>query len=132
MDVISLPVEIDNKVIDGRFRLVMMASQRAKELAFGGKPKIQSKAKKVTTIAIEEAMSNKLEFIVGEEAKKAMEESKKFDFRRMLEDKRKEAASEDLTEFEKDLKVYLHEKETVDKRALEELFSESQEAGAEE
>jgi hypothetical protein len=39
---------------------------------------------------------------------------------------------EDLTEFEKDLKVYLHEKETIDKKALEGLFSEKQEEGTEQ
>jgi len=132
MDIISLPVEIDKNKIDGRYRLVMIAAQRAKELSFGAKPKIQTKARKVTTIAIEEAVDNKLEFLVGEEAKTAKEEAKKFDYRRLLEEKKKEATPEELTELEKDLKVYLHEKETMDKKALEELFGERQEEGAEE
>ncbi len=132
MDIISLPVEIDDKKIDGRYRLVMIASQRAKELSVGVKPKIQTKSKKVTAIAIEEAAQGKLEFLVGEEAIKAKEEAKKFDYRRLLEEKRREATPEELTELEKDLKVYLHEKETMDKKALEELFGEKQEEGIEE
>lgn len=132
MDIISLPVEIDKKKIDGRYRLVMIASQRAKELSVGVKPKIQTKSKKVTAIAIEEAALGKLEFLVGEEAIKAKEEAKKFDYRRLLEEKRREATPEELTELEKDLKVYLHEKETMDKKALEELFGEKQEEGIEE
>jgi len=132
MDIISLPVEIDMKKIDGRYRLVMIASQRAKELSVGVKPKIQTKSKKVTAIAIEEAAMGKLEFLVGEEAIKAKEEAKKFDYRRLLEEKRREATPEELTELEKDLKVYLHEKETMDKKALEELFGEKQEEGIEE
>jgi DNA-directed RNA polymerase subunit omega len=132
MDIISLPVEIDMKKIDGRYRLVMIASQRAKELSVGVKPKIQTKSKKVTAIAIEEAALGKLEFLVGEEAIKAREEAKKFDYRRLLEEKRREATPEELTELEKDLKVYLHEKETTDKKALEELFGEKQEEGIEE
>lgn len=132
MDIISLPVEIDMKKIDGRYRLVMIASQRAKELSVGVKPKIQTKSKKVTAIAIEEAAQGKLEFLVGEEAIKAREEAKKFDYRRLLEEKRREATPEELTELEKDLKVYLHEKETMDKKALEELFGEKQEEGIEE
>ncbi len=132
MDIISLPVEIDMKKIDGRYRLVMIASQRAKELSMGVKPKIQTKSKKVTAIAIEEAAMGKLEFLVGEEAIKAKEEAKKFDYRRLLEEKRREATPEELTELEKDLKVYLHEKETMDKKALEELFGEKQEEGIEE
>ncbi|MFZ3122888.1 MAG: DNA-directed RNA polymerase subunit omega [Thermodesulfovibrionales bacterium] len=132
MDIISLPVEIDMKKIDGRYRLVMIASQRAKELSVGVKPKIQTKSKKVTVIAIEEAAMGKLEFLVGEEAIKAKEEAKKFDYRRLLEEKRREATPEELTELEKDLKVYLHEKETMDKKALEEIFGEKQEEGIEE
>ncbi len=36
-----------------------------------------------------------------------------------------------VAEFEKDLKVYLHEKEAMDKKALEGLF-EKREEGAEE
>lgn len=132
MDIISLPVEIDMKKIDGRYRLVMIASQRAKDLSVGVKPKIQTKSKKVTAIAIEEAAQGKLEFLVGEEAIKAKEEAKKFDYRRLLEEKRREATPEELTELEKDLKVYLHEKETMDKKALEEIFGEKQEEGIEE
>jgi len=132
MDIVSLPVEIDERKIDGRYRLVMIAAQRAKELSLGSKPKVQTKAKKVTTVAIEEAAKGELEFLVGEDARKAKEEAKKLDYRRMLEEKRREATPEELTELEKDLKVYLHEKEAMDKKALEELFGERQEEGVEE
>lgn len=128
MDIISLPVEFDDKRIDGRFRLVTIAAQRARELAFGAKPKIQVKGKKVTTVAIEEAISGKLEFLVGEEARRSQEEAKKFDYRKLLEERRREGGPEDLTELEKDLKIYLHEKETEEKAEPERLFSE----GAEE
>ncbi len=133
MDIISVPVEIDEKKIDGRYRLVMIAAQRAKELSLGAKPKVQTKSKKVTSVAIEEAIDGKLEYVVGEEARKAKEEAKKFDYRKLLEEKRKEATPEELTELEKDLKIYLHEREAADRKALEELFSERQEEeGAEE
>ncbi len=122
MDIISLPVEIDHDKIDGKFRLVSIAAQRAKELSLGGKPKIPSKSKKVTTIAIEEAVEERLQFITGEEARIAREKASKYDFRRLLEESRKIGAGEDLSELEKDLKVYLHEKENLDKKAFEELF----------
>lgn len=127
MDIISLPIEFDNKKIDSRFRLAIIAAQRARELALGAKPKIQSKGKKVTTIAIEEAISGSLEFLVGEEARKSHEEAKKIDYRRLLEEKRREEAPEDLSELEKDLKIYLHEKETEGKGKLERIFSEGTE-----
>jgi DNA-directed RNA polymerase subunit omega len=124
MDIISLPVEYDHKKIDGKFRLVAIASYRAKELSLGAKPKISTKSKKVTTIAIEEAIENKLDFVTGEEAVIAREKAGKFDYRKQIEESKKIAAGEDLTELEKDLKVYLHEKGTYDKKAFEELFTD--------
>jgi DNA-directed RNA polymerase subunit omega len=132
MDIISLPVEYDHNKIDGKYRLVAIASQRAKSLSLGAKPKLQTKAKKITTVAIEESAMNQLEFLTGEEARKAKEEAGKFDYRRLLEESRKLSATEDLSELEKDLKVYLHERELKDKRAFDELFSEKKEEEAED
>jgi DNA-directed RNA polymerase subunit omega len=124
MDIISLPVEYDKTKIDGKFRLVAIASQRAKELSMGAKPKIQPKSRKVTSIAIEEAASGVLEFLTGQEAVIAREEASKFDYRKLLEESRKISAGEDLSELERDLKVYLHEREASDKVAFDELFTE--------
>jgi DNA-directed RNA polymerase omega subunit len=132
MDIISLPIEYDRNKIDGKFRLVAIASQRAKELSVGAKPKIKTKGKKVSTASIEETISNTIEFLTGEQARKAKEEANKFDYRKILEEKKRELSGEDLTEFEKDLKVYLHEKEAMDKKALEGLFTEKREEGAKE
>ncbi len=132
MDLISLPAEIDHQKIDGKFRLVMMAAQRAKELAYGATPKVATKAKKVTTIAIEEALQDKLEYLTGEDARLAKEKASKYDYRRLLEESKKMGAGEDLSELEKDLKVYLHEKENLDKKAFEELFGNKKETEAEE
>jgi DNA-directed RNA polymerase omega subunit len=132
MDIISLPIEYDHSKIDGRFRLIAIAVQRAKELALGAEHRVKTKSKKVSTIALEETINNTVEFLIGEEAIKAKEEAKKFDYRKLLEEKKREVTSEDLTEFEKDLKVYLTEKETMDKKALEGLFVEKHEEGAEE
>jgi DNA-directed RNA polymerase subunit omega len=126
MDIISLPVEVDKDAVDGKFRLATIAAQRARELSLGAKPRVQTKAKKVTTIAIEEAVNSCLEYIVGDEARKAKQEAKKFDYRKLLEERRREG-SESLSELEKDLKVYLHERETEGMRALEELFQEKTE-----
>jgi DNA-directed RNA polymerase subunit omega len=127
MDIISLPVEYDNSKIDGKYRLVAIASQRAKDLSLGSKSKIQTKSKKVTSIAIEEAASGVLEFLTGDDAVKAREEAGKFDYRKLLEESRKISAGEDLSELEKDLKVYLHERETMDKKAFDELFVDKKE-----
>jgi len=132
MDIISLPAEIDHKKIDGKFRLVSIAVQRAKELSLGDKPKVITKSRKVTTIAIEEAIQDKLVFVTGEEARTAREKAGKYDYRRLLEESKKVAAGEDLSELEKDLKVYLHEKENLEKIAFDELFGGKKEKEADE
>ncbi|MGQ9569354.1 MAG: DNA-directed RNA polymerase subunit omega [Thermodesulfovibrionales bacterium] len=132
MNIVSLPIEYDRSKIDGKYRIVAIASQRAKDLSLGAKPKIKTKAKKVTTISIEEAITNAIEFLTGEQAKKAKEEAKKLDYRRLLEEKMKETPAEEATELEKDLRVYLHERESTDRKGIEDLFSEKREEGFEE
>ncbi len=128
LDIISLPIEMDYAKIDSRFRLVNIAAQRAREIALGAKKRVETRFKKPATIAICEAISGKLEYITGEEARKAREEEKKLiDYRKILEERRR--VPEDIKELERDLKVYVHSKEeTMD---LNELFSNQQE-GAEE
>lgn len=125
MDIISLPIELDKKNIDGRYRLVIAAVKRAKDLSKGAMPLTESKAKKVTTRALEEVLLNKLDLLTGEDAVKAIEEEKRLSFKKLLEEKQKEIAEEDLTELEKDLKVYLAERgERDSKKVIEEVFGE--------
>jgi len=76
----------------------------------------------VTTTAILEILSNKIEYITGEEAIRAKEKIDKIDVKKLLEDKRR--AIPDITELEKDLKIYLHGKESAEKM-LEDLFNEN-------
>ena len=132
MDIISLPIEYDRDKIDGRYRIVAIASQRAKELFLGAEPKIKTKAKKATTISVEETIGNAIEFLTGEDARKAKEGARKFDYRKFLEERRREIAGEDLTELEKDLRVYLHEKEAQETKIAEDFFAERREEGAQE
>jgi DNA-directed RNA polymerase subunit omega len=111
MDIISLPVECDRKKIDGRFRLVVAATKRARALYQGAQPRIASKAKKLTTLALEEVLSDKVKILTGEEAIRAKEEAKRLSYEGMIDEaKQKEALPEAMSEIEKDLKVYLHEK----------------------
>ena len=132
MDIVSLPIEFDEDRIDSRFRLVTIASQRAKELAYGAKPKIETRFGKSPTVSIEEALEGVLEFVTGDEAKEKLEEAKKFDYKRFLEERRKEAMPEDLSELEKDLRLYLTEREDTDRQALEDLFSQKSEDSEEQ
>lgn len=130
MDIISLPIEFDEKKLHGRFGLCNIAAQRAKTLVSGAMPKIESKHKTVVSVGIEEAIRGELEFLIGEEAIQAKEESRKLDYKRLLEEKRRESEKEELSELEKDLKIYLYEKEGSESVSASELFSE--EEGAEE
>lgn len=124
MDIISLPIDIDKEKIDSRFRLVIISSQRAIELSKGAKPKIQSKLNKITSNAILEAISGEVDFLTGQDASNAMEMAEKLDFRKWITEKKKPI--EDLSDIEKDLKIYLHDKESPEK-ALDYLFDEDKE-----
>lgn len=130
MDIISLPIVFDDKKLYGRFGLINIAAQRANELVSGSRPRVEGEYRKIATIAIEEAIQEKIEFLVGEEAIKAKEEAKKLDYKSLLEEKRRESEKEELSELEKDLKIYLYEKEETESVSANEIFNE--EAGAEE
>ena len=124
MDIISLPINFDREKIDGTYRLVVAAVKRAKDLSLGALPIISSKARKITTLAIEEVANGAVSVLIGEEALKASEEAKKLTHKRMMDEaQQKETMPEDMTELEKDLKVYLSEKgETEQKKSIEDIF----------
>ena len=126
MDIISLPIKCENERIDGRYRLVIAAVKRAKDLSQGALPSIQSKAQKITTLAIEEVASDSVNVITGDKAVKAMEEAKKLTHKKMMDEaQQKETMPEDMTELEKDLKIYLSEKgESEQKRTIEDIFGD--------
>ncbi len=127
MDIVSLPIEYDKDKIDSRFRLVIIAAQRARELSFGAKHKVETRFTKIPTVAIIETLEDKLEFLTGEEAAQAQQEAKKFDYKRFLDEKKKDAMPEDLSELEKDLRAYLTERDEFDNKAIENLFGEKDE-----
>jgi len=126
LDIISLPIDNKNEKIEGNYRLVIAAVKRAKALSQGALPVIKSKAQKITTLAIEEVASGAVKVLTGEEAVKAMEEAKKLEQIRMIDEaQQKEALPEDMSELEKDLKTYLIEKtESERKRSIEDIFGE--------
>jgi len=126
VDIISLPIDNKNEKIEGNYRLVIAAVKRAKALSQGALPVIKSKAQKITTLAIEEVASGAVKVLTGEEAVKAMEEAKKLEQIRMIDEaQQKEALPEDMSELEKDLKTYLIEKtESERKRSIEDIFGE--------
>ena len=126
MDVISLPIEIDKEKFDGYFRLVLATVKRAKDIAQGSQPVIDSKAQKLTIRALEDVLSDKVQILTGEAAVKAEVEAAKFVHKNIMDEaKQKEEMSEDMTELEKDLKVFMSERgERDSKKTIEDIFGE--------
>jgi len=52
LDIITLPIEYDKKKIESKYRLAVIASQRARELAFGAEPRIPKKVKMISTLSL--------------------------------------------------------------------------------
>jgi DNA-directed RNA polymerase subunit omega len=111
MEVITLPIEVKGDgEIDSRYRLVILAAQRARQLMEGSRPVAETRYTKATTIGLEEVLDDRVEFLLGKEAKVAQKEA-----RRLREEEIKSRAllakEEELaTEIKKDLSVYLAEK----------------------
>ena len=117
MDLISLPIEMNDKIADTKFRLVHIASQRVRQLSAGVPPVVMTRS-------IEEAVAGSFKIVVGEEAIKAKEEFRKQEERAKLE----EQLSAKEEEIRKELSAYLSE--TQEEVGGEEAPGE--EAGAEE
>ncbi len=90
MDLISLPVICDKKKFDGRYRFVVAAGKRARKLFQGAQPRIASKSKKLTTLALEEVLSDSVRILTGEAAIKAKEEAKKLSYESLIDEAKKE------------------------------------------
>jgi DNA-directed RNA polymerase omega subunit len=107
-DVISLPIEINDRMADSKFRLVHIASQRVRDLSSGEQPLVASRSIKDTTIALEESLLGAYTITVGEEAKTAKEEMRKRKEQQRLE----EQLSAKEEEIRKELSAYLSESQT--------------------
>jgi len=114
MDIMSLITDFDDAKIDSRYRLVIIAAQRARQLMQGSKSSVTSKFTKETTIALDEVLQGKTDFMTGKEAKVAMKEAM---VAREIEDRARAKARakallprEDESEIKKDLSIYLNER----------------------
>lgn len=118
-DLISLPIEMNEKIADTKFRLVHIASQRVRQLSAGNPPQVITRSIKDTTVALEEAVAQNFKILVGEEAKQAKEEFRKQEERARIE----EQLSAKEEEIRKELSAYLsetQEEEGADEEAGEE------------
>ena len=135
-DIISLPIEINDRIADSKFRLVHIASQRVRDLTSGETPLVSSKSIKDTTVALEESILGAYKVTIGEEAKVAKEELRK----RKEQERIEEQLSAKEEEIRKELSAYLTETQSdqeegepvQEEAAGEEEPSESSESGQEE
>lgn len=105
LDLISLPIEMNDKIADTKFRLVHIASQRVRQLSAGAQLEVVTRSIKDTTIALEEAIAGKFKILIGEAAVKAKE-----DFRKQEERAKADAQlSAKEEEIRKELSAYLSE-----------------------
>lgn len=127
MDIISLPIEHDNKEIEGIYRLVIASVKRAKDLSMGALPAKMSKARKITTLAIEEVATGAVTVLSGDDAVEASKAAKELVHKRVMDEaQQKETMPEDITELEKDLKMYLSEKnDSEQKKTIEDIFGDN-------
>jgi DNA-directed RNA polymerase subunit K/omega len=127
-DIISLPIEINPKMADSKFRLVHIASQRVRELSAGDPPLVTSRSIKDTTVALEESLLGVYKITVGEEAKVAKEELRK----RKEQEKLEEQLSAKEEEIRKELSAYLTDTQEEGELAASEIAEDETEPSAEE
>ncbi len=53
--------------VDSKFRFITVAAQRAKQLQGGAKPRVDSRSRKSTRVAIEEALAGAVSWEISEE-----------------------------------------------------------------
>lgn len=121
MDIIGLPYEGKIAGIDGRYRVVVVAAQRARQLSDGAKPAVNTRYIKPTTIALQELYEGQLEFLTGKEAKLAQKEAKRLR-EEALAVKALEARHAALSdEIKRDLTIYVEESKSKEpERAIDE------------
>jgi DNA-directed RNA polymerase subunit omega len=95
---------IGNVRTDSRFRLVILAVQRARQLIQGSKPLVQSRSARETTIALEEALYEKFSYLTGKEAREALKQAR---LRESLVKPKTLLPAEDTEEIKKDLAQFV-------------------------
>lgn len=106
MDALSLLPQHHQKQFDSRFRIVLIAAQRAKQLVQGIPTKSPSKFSKETSMALEEVLQGKIPYLIGEEAKQAMRDAKRM-AERPIDPGLYAQQDENAAEIKKELSVYI-------------------------
>jgi DNA-directed RNA polymerase subunit omega len=104
IDMLRLLPQYTPEEFDSRHRLAIVAAQRTKHILQGSRH-APSRFNKETTIALDEVLRGQVKYLVGQEARDAMKESK-----RSREGEMERVASmsgDDAKEIKKELSVYV-------------------------
>ena len=74
MDIVSLPIVVDKGKMDSRFRMVVLATARARQIMRGARTVVPTRYLKTSTMALEELSECNVEYITGKEARKAIQD----------------------------------------------------------
>ena len=107
MEIISLPIVLENKKFDSRHRLVIMAAQRARQIIEAPTAPINTRYEQATTIAIEDILDNRVAFLTGKEARLSQREAKRAREEEMKSQAMMAKEGEIASEIKKDLSVYV-------------------------
>ena len=106
MDALPLLPQHHQKDFDSRYRIVLIAAQRAKQLVRGAEAKGASKFSKDTSVALEEVLSGEVPYLMGDEAKQAIREAKLAN-QRPIDPALYAQPDENAQEIKKELSVYI-------------------------
>jgi len=106
MDALSLLPQHHQTAFDSRYRIVLIAAQRAKQLVRGAESEGTSKFTKDTSRALEEVLGGSVSYLVGDEAKQAIREAKMAN-QRPIDPALYAQPDETAQEIKKELSVYI-------------------------
>jgi DNA-directed RNA polymerase subunit omega len=106
MDALSLLPQHHQKEFDSRYRIVLIAAQRAKQLIRGAEEAGGSKFEKNTSKALEEVLQGTVPYLIGAEAKQAIREAKQASHR-PIDPSFYAQPDEKAQEIKKELSVYI-------------------------
>ena len=106
MDALKLLPEHQQTDFDSRYRIVLIAAQRAKQLVRGAESTGSSKFSKTTSMALEEVLGGKVTYLTGEDAKDAIRKARMAN-QRPIDPTFFTQPDENAKEIKKELSVYI-------------------------
>jgi DNA-directed RNA polymerase subunit omega len=113
MDLISIMTNVDQLPIDSKYRLVIVAAQRARQIMRGARPEPGSRFAKETTIGLWEVTLSRVEYLVGKDARAAMKEARSLREPAQPRVLPAPRPDEDGAELKKDLSIFLAERQAA-------------------